>query len=331
MSGLRTICGLRGEIRARKGSLVVICMLFLQALLLLASPSMAHAAEGSILVVSNGKAAVYSELVSDLQSNLAGHCDATYDCPATGYSLDYRSNSEQLSIPPDTVLIITLGAKAAQLVAEWDNDVPVVHALISKASNGQLVHGHRHLSLFLDQPISRQLRLARLVRQDPRLGVLLGPSSKGYLQPLRSEADHQGIPMSYRQLGDESQVGPLLKELLEENNILLALPDPLIFNRKTIFNILLSSYHNKVPVIGFSAAYVKAGALIAAFSSPRDIASHLADIIRSHTVSGSGVTPGIMYPKYFSIAINHSVARSLGISLPDEADIVRLIRQESDR
>ena len=306
-----------------------IWLLFLQVLLLAASLP-AYAGNGSILVVSDGKASVYSEVVSVLRDNLAGRCDTLYACRATGLSVDYRSTGQVLSIPPGTDLIITLGAKAAQLPAILETPIPVVHALVSKVSSGPFVHGRKHLTLFLDQPISRQLKLVRLIREEPRLGVLLGPSSRDYLALLRTETARQGIVMTHRQLDEESQVGPLLKELLEESNVLLALPDPLIFNRKTIFNVLLSSYHNKVPVIGFSAAYVKAGALIAVYSSPPDIASHLADIAREHQESGEGAMPGIIYPKYFSIAINRSVARSLGISLPEEADIVRQIRQETD-
>lgn len=307
-------------------------LLVLQLLFLLCYPAPGHASVKNILVISHGQAAVYSKVVSVLRSNLAGKCNPAYSCPETDYTLSY-SNSDTFpsSIPPDTSLIITLGMKAARAASHLDTGVPVVNALISKVSADQLGNRERQTLVFLDQPISRQINLARLVRKQPRLGILLGPSSHSYLPPLQKEVERQGVVMAYRELTEENQVGPLLKALLEESNILLALPDPLIFNRKTIFNILLSSYHNKIPVIGFSAAYVKAGALVAVYSSPEDIAGHLADIVREYQVSGNQEMPAILYPKYFSIAINHSVARSLGISLPDEADIVRQIGQETNR
>lgn len=307
-------------------------LLSLQILFLLCYASNGHTAPEHILVLSHGKAAVYSEVVAALRANLDGECPWGDACTASDYSLSYRSDGEDLSIPPGTSLIVTLGVKAAHMAEALDIDVPVIHALISRASSSLLEYTkHEHTSIYLDQPLSRQLGLVRLVRKTPRLGILLGPASSAYQPELQAEAKRQGIDVIYRKLNHENHLGPRLKALLEESNILLALPDPLIFNRKTIFNILLSSYHNKIPVVGFSAAYVKAGALIAVYSSPADIARHLGDIVREYRERGEQVLSEVVYPKYFSIAINYSVARSLGISLPEEEEIVRRIKHEADR
>jgi len=160
MNGLKTIPGQRRELRTRSGSPLVAWLFFLHTLLLLAVSLPAHSSAGSILVVSSGKATVYSEVVSALRDNLAGRCDTAYSCPATEYRIDYRNNGETLSIPPGTDLVITLGAKAAQSQVILDTAIPVVHALVSQASSGKFVHGRKHLTLFLDQPIARQLKLA---------------------------------------------------------------------------------------------------------------------------------------------------------------------------
>lgn len=332
MDGLTVMCRAGFIQRTLRNNGLGILLLSLPALFLLCFSSSAQAASEHILVLSQGKAAVYSEVVSALRANLEGRCPWGDACTTTDYSLSYRSDGEDLSIPPGTSLIVTLGVKAAHMAEELNTDAPIIHALISRASSTLLEYTQRgHTAIYLDQPLSRQLRLVSLVRKTPRPGILLGPASSAYQRELQAEADRQGINVIYRKLSHEDHLGSRLKALLEQSNILLALPDPLIFNRKTIFNILLSSYHNKIPVVGFSAAYVKAGALIAAYSSPADIARHLGDIAREYRERGKQALPEVVYPKYFSIAINHSVARSLGISLPEETEIVRRINQESSR
>jgi len=64
-----------------------------------------------------------------------------------------------------------------------------------------------------------------------------------------------------------------LDELLIDSDVLLAVPDSEIYNSNSIRNILLSSYRRGIPLVGFSQAYVKAGALCAIFSTPEQLAA----------------------------------------------------------
>ena len=74
-----------------------------------------------------------------------------------------------------------------------------------------------------------------------------------------------------------------------------------------------------MPVIGYSAAYVRAGALAAAYSTPRQIGQEAAQVARQLWRGGALPTP--RYPRNFSIAINRPLAESLGLNLPDEAAV----------
>ncbi|WP_428610286.1 ABC transporter substrate-binding protein [Sedimenticola sp.] len=312
--------------RCRKQLCAVLSM---ACMLLFTSHSFAD--HGNIVVFSSGTTPVYDQVATQLKHYLSDQCQQIIpDCiPHNIYLLSQAADGSSLVIPPKTKLIITLGLRAGEVMRNMNTGLPILHALISRSSYQKLASDINHSAIFLDQPITRQLQLAKIIRHDPHIGLLMSPITQPIRDELFEEALKQDIPISYRSVDSSEMVGPQLKAVLEESNILLALPDPTIFNRTTIFNILLSSYHNKTPVIGFSSAYVKAGALIAAYSTPEDIARHLAEYTSNYLNSGTGELPGPFYPKYFSVAVNQSVARSLGISLPEETDIIRQMLENS--
>ena len=114
--------------------------------------------------------------------------------------------------------------------------------------------------------------------------------------------------------------------MLDRIDVLLALPDVKIHNRRNVSSILLTTYRNRIPLIGFSSAYVKAGALAAIYSTPENIGDQLAELT-VQLLTADGIMQQVIYPKYFSLSINSRVARSLGLQLQfDSEDLAQLIR-----
>ena len=108
------------------------------------------------------------------------------------------------------------------------------------------------------------------------LGVLLGPSNAALQAPLAQLAERLGYKLVVRQVNEQAALLPALQQTLEPSDALLALPDPLVFSRNTAQTVLLTSYRHQTPVIGYSRAYVTAGALAAVFSTPEQIAQQAA-------------------------------------------------------
>jgi ABC-type uncharacterized transport system substrate-binding protein len=69
-------------------------------------------------------------------------------------------------------------------------------------------------------------------------------------------------------------------------------------------------------MIGFSTSMVAAGTLAAAYSSVDDTVAQLGEVI---DMLQSGRVPEPQYPKYWRVAINESVARSLNVVINDAA------------
>ncbi|MES9900135.1 MAG: ABC transporter substrate binding protein [Sedimenticola sp.] len=305
-------------------------------LLLVFSLSTATAthSDTDVLIVSSADSPVYQSVISSLRTHLASLCTGNeINCTLPKIKEAKLSNwSESIIGMHPNGVIITLGREAAKQVALSKKKNPhVINALIPKAAVDQLNlnrSANRNTAIYLDQPIRRQLHLAAIANPGDRVGILLGPTTQQLKPLIAQEAIRLGIKINYQNILKGETIGPLLKDLLGGSDILLALPDPLIYSRKNIFNILLSSYHSKVPVIGFSATYVKAGAIAAVYSSPEDIGHHLADTI--NTMYQEGIEPTLHshlseHPKYFSVDVNKRVSRSLGINLPSNKEIIKIL------
>jgi hypothetical protein len=180
-------------------------------------------------------------------------------------------------------------------------------------------------AVFLDQPPGRQLELIRLALPAVRnVGVLVGGESKAHVAALEKAAKERGMEVLPSTVGP-SGLFAALQPLLDDAEVLLALPDPAVFNGQTAANILTAAYRHQVPLVGFSPAYVKAGALLALYSTPAQVGTRSGEMLR-HALSGKSLPPP-QWPQEFVVSINRDVARSLGFVL-DESQLGEQLRQK---
>jgi ABC-type uncharacterized transport system substrate-binding protein len=170
----------------------------------------------------------------------------------------------------------------------------------------------------LDQPYSRRFSLIKTVLPEAKnLGVLLGPNSSLDMEDIRDTGEAAQFNILQESIKQQSDLIPHLTTLLEISDALMAIPDSLVYTRETVQPILLTSYRHQKPVFGFSQSYVRAGALAAVYSTSKQLAKQAAEIsIKSQ--QASSILPPPQAPKYFSVALNYQVARSLNIQIADE-------------
>jgi ABC-type uncharacterized transport system substrate-binding protein len=232
-------------------------------------------------------------------------------------------------------LLVALGALAAQAVAKTEPRYPVLCALLPRTSYESVLQetGQRSSAqfsaLYLDQPLSRQLELIRVALPAAKnVGVLWGPESKSKEPFLKALAATKLLSLVEGRVSGDSFLFPQLKKVLADADVLLALADQQVFNPQTIQNILLASFRAQVPMVGFSPAYVRAGALLAIFSTPEQIGRQSAALAKD-VLQGKGLPATPLYPSNFSVMVNDHVARSLGLSLEPSTLTARLKSAES--
>ncbi len=228
-------------------------------------------------------------------------------------------------------LLIAIGSRTTKRLLDAQLNLPILSVLMPRHladSLHDLYPDKRNWSsLLIDQPVERHFHLiTSIMGKHQQAGILLGPYTDDMKPSLEKAARQTQHRISTQQVESSEQLMQSLNTLNDQSNVLLTLPDPVIFNQNTIRGILLSSYRNKLPIIGFSRAYVKAGAIAAVYSQLGQISKQAVDIAHSF-LSDNRFRQKNYYPKEFSVALNNKVARSLGINLETSSVIVNRIKE----
>lgn len=296
--------------------LVLLCL----GLLLQGLTTSAMAQEGRLRVwlVLSEPGGAYAELSRSVQAGLGRNVDLQ-----TVVHAGREENWFQPVRPGD--LVVPLGLKATRAAVQLDPAIPVLATLLPRQAYETLLAGGispRRLfsALVLDQPLERQLGLIRLVLpKAERVGVLLGPNTLAQQTELTRAGQQAGFDLSIEAVTKPSDIFAAQRELLRDNEVLLALPDPQVLNQGTLMSYLVSAYRARVPVIGFSQSFTEAGALASVFSTPEQIGRQLSEIVTG-MANGRAARPArLIYPRYFKVYVNRQVARSLELDIaPDD-------------
>lgn len=272
----------------------------------------------------------YAEAAAVLKADLAGSADVASD----GWQALFDGKEGM----PD--LVVTVGVAALDGALErlagkgrgWER-VPVLAILLPQAAYEirAPAAGRRPISaVVLDQPPGRQMALIkRALPERRRVGVLPGPQTQPLLKTLQKEAGARGLVLVVAPpINAPEAIYPSLKMALETSDAILALPEPTVYHGASLQKILLTTYRARVPLVAFSAAYVKAGAVLALYSTPGQVARRAVEIVDSW-LAGNGL-PVPQAPREFAVATNIKVAASLGLTLDDAAAIAEDLRRQEE-
>lgn len=271
---------------------------------------------GSILLVLSDKAGVYSQFSNAFEESLNG----------TNWAVSTTLLADSLAPQgPPADLIVTVGVEALKKVWARGDATPIVATLLPRQSYEKILaqprrNAPRITAIYLDQPPARQAAFLRqLLPGQKQAGILVSSESKQVLSQYRQALAGVGLTLESEESEHGETLLPSLNALLLRSNFLLAIPDSTIYQRTNIKAILITAFRHQRPVIGYSTAFVNAGALAALHTTPAQIARQTADMI-----IGSGTyLPPPAGPAQFAIAINPTVAQALGLNIPDEVAIRR--------
>ena len=141
----------------------------------------------------------------------------------------------------------------------------------------------------------------------------MGPESQALQSSLAQAALNRNLGIESSQVNNPAGLFSGLKTVLDGTDVLLAVADPQVYSSATIANILMATYRAGIPMIAFSPAYVKAGAMLAIYASPVQIGVQTANMARQ--ILKTNTLPEPQNPAEFEISVNDHVARSLGLNL----------------
>ncbi len=222
------------------------------------------------------------------------------------------------SHPPD--LVIALGEAGLQRAMTLPWPAPIMAAFIDQTPSDPRV-------CFLEAPQPHAQQVALLARLAPACDTLWYPYAGERFAPgpaLQRAAADAGMRIVADRIDDPRTLPQALQHLADPHTAALLPPDPGLMNTAVVQAILLAAFRSQTPVVGFSEALVKQGAVFAYVLTPEDLAAALADIIDHPPADGRWPKPVCLFSRW-SLAINATVIGKLGLALPDE------VRAAADR
>lgn len=282
-------------------------------LCLLSSISLqAHAR--TLVILLSDRHHIYQDLANSIQT------DAFTDYR----TLSIEEFGTSMSRVPETILAIgTRACEAALAITEQHSNIVCTflpsqtflrlqEQYLASITNNNT----RATAVFMDQPLQRQIHLARLIDPGAKsIGTVFGNSSIYQQQAFETLSLAAGFNAQHAFLDERQNPVQVLTPIIQHSDIFLALPDSANFNRNVTRWSLYITLRNRVPLIGFSASYAEAGAVISIYTTPKQLAQQTSHVLNQ--ISRTDVVPEPAYPLKFNLDINQSAARTLRLDLPD--------------
>ena len=240
---------------------------------------------------------------------------------------EWQQNPQTESV----AMIISLGEKAARELVQKNPPVAVIHSYLTEYQYHQLMPPESHVTLLLDQPFQRYLQFINAILEVRQVGLVRTESNRIDADLLRSMAESSQLDVEQQLYSADEKPVNVVRNLLRDNDTLLSLPEPQVYNRQTLKGILLASYRQGKPVISYSPSHVRSGALAAIYTSPKDIGEQISGLLRSLQTDNQFSPKPVYFADHFEISVNQKVARSLGIQLPDEAEIKQRMQRVAEQ
>jgi putative ABC transport system substrate-binding protein len=287
------------------GYALLLCLLSLISL-------QAHAR--SLVILLSDRHHIYQDLANAIQT------DAFTDSQILVLE-EFDNNTTQL---PELFLAIgTRACETALQLTEQRSDIVCTFLpsqtflrLLEQYRTGSATANARVTAVFMDQPLQRQIHLARLIDPEAEsIGTVFGNSSVYQQQAFETLSLAAGFNAQHAFLDERQNPVQVLTPIIQRSDIFLALPDSASFNRNVTRWSLYITLRNRVPLIGYSASYAEAGAVISIYTTPHQLARQTSQVLNQ--IANTDVMPEPAYPLEFTLNINQSASRTLRLDVPD--------------
>lgn len=211
-------------------------------------------------------------------------------------------------------VIIAIGSEAVQVVEAERPEVPVITTMILRRPPGP---GASSWSAAATIPLDISLpgllsRLKQVFPGKTRLGIIHNPAAGGGITAqLRARAQQQGFTVRVAECSEPAELLAALASLKGEVDFVWCLPDGSLYNSATIKPLILASLDERLPLIGFSESFARAGAAVGIYPDFRDIGAQAGEAARQALEGQAVRSPE--GPRRLRVAVNQSVMRLLGL------------------
>jgi len=288
----------------------------------------------NLAIAQQVKIAVLKGYDIDVYENALGGFRAVFE--KNGYNVDWiyynmegdetkgrQITQEIKSKRPD--LVLTLGSIATKVVKEEIKDIPIIFTMVVDPVREGLLEstqrpGSNLTGVSLAIPVLFQFRTFKTFLPTLRkIGIIYNPAKlKLTVEEAKLAAREMNLELVLRPISSEGDISQVINGLIGSVDGIWAPVDSSVFNTESLKSLLLFSLSNNLPVMGFSASFVKAGAVLGVYCDYRDIGRQAAEMgIRVLKGEKPAELP-VALPIRTKLAINQSIAKKMGVEPPPE-------------
>jgi len=287
--------------------------LFCWLALLLAG--VASAAPARVVVLASNDAPPYAQCADGFAAYLQGR--GALDIQQVQLAGDAAKAAEaarQVAADKPAV-VLTLGKLATDAVLEHAPGVPVVAGLLL---DNRLLDTPGVTGVPLDHPAAVELQwLHRLLPDAAQVGVIFDPARDAdRVEDLRAAAKPLGLTIVAEAVKEAAELPGALERLSRHAQVILGIPNPELFSPRTARPVLLFSFRNRLPFVGMTAAWAKAGAIYALDWDYADMGAQLGEMAGRilDGAAASKIEP--QFPRKVRYAVNLKTAGHMHVDIP---------------
>ncbi|HEY3450512.1 MAG TPA: ABC transporter substrate binding protein [Myxococcales bacterium] len=282
------------------------------AVLLAASPAFSAESKGEALVVLGAEVWNYRALADGFAQGLGGA--RTLVASSADFATELKAELGRARI------VLAVSPVAVRAVM---GERPAIPVLLAFVGADQASPDARALVIPVVVPpaaqvatIRRSLPSIRDVPRQARLGVLYDPAiSSRLVAECEAAATAAGFTLVKAEVRERSEVAHAARDLLGRAQALWLIPDATVVTSESFRTLMQLSLANRVPLVGFSEAMAKAGAVLAIQPNYGEIGKSAGQAAKRIL---EGAPPALKPPEALAF-MNAKAASLLEIELPEAA------------
>ena len=214
-------------------------------------------------------------------------------------------------------LVFTVGSLATDAATREIADIPIVACLVLRTDG--LRTAPNATGVGLEFPLETQIEwLRRILPAMTTIGVIYNPAENGERVAAAARiAEQEGVRLEAEAARTPQDIPAALGRLARRADVLWGLADSLTLSPQIAKSLLLFSFRNSIPLIGPSAAWVKAGAIYSLDWDYGDLGSQCGDMALRILAGTHPAAIPVVAPRKVLYSLNLVTARQMRISLPE--------------
>jgi len=212
----------------------------------------------------------------------------------------------------DVRLLVTVGNNALDAATKYAT-APIIATMVLRKDLDAYRSGTPAGAVLLDLPLTDVLsQLAAVFPGKTRAGMIRNPAATGISgATLVAQAKAAGMSLI---VADCSRPEDLLRSFLsmrDRVDYVWAPPDGTLYTSATVRPLIMASLENRLPAVGFSASFVRTGAVAGVYPDYVEVGLQAGEMARKYLTGAGGLSNE--GPRKTRLAVNPRVGRLLGL------------------